>query len=288
MGEDGARDNYTEKRKWVFDSQANKTRRTKIAISLLAAVLCILLLIICVYLIIPAIISDASDRLDRSFANKIFESTLVSPRPAVSAQPAFVQPDPQTSEDKLKPRDCFATALSENPDTVGRIMIVDIGIAYLVVQADDNDRYLNTGYAGSESKGGAVFLDYRSDADAQPLKGHYILYGHNMKNGTMFHNLMEYKDKDTFYANRIIRFDTLYEDHTWEIFSAYVTSTDFYYIETAFAGDKEWFKFLGEIKKKSMYETNTILSPKDVMLTLSTCTYEFENARFVVHARLIK
>ncbi len=287
MDKDGTRDNCTEKRKWVFDSQAEKARRTKIAISLFAAVMCILLLIICVYLIIPSIISDASDRLDRSFANKIFESTLESPRPANSARPAFVQPG-ASLDSPARPRECFYTALSENPDTVGRIIIEDIGIAYLVVQAQDNERYLNKGYAGSESKSGAVFLDYRCDAGAQPLKRHYILYGHNMKNGTMFHNLMEYKERDTFYANRFIRFDTLYEDHTWEIFSAYITSTDFYYIETAFENDEEWKIFLGKIKGKSMYDTDTVLSSRDVVLTLSTCTYEFEGARFVVHAKLIR
>lgn len=272
-----------EKRKWVFDSQSKNTLSAKIAISVLAAVICIILLIICVYLIIPSIISDVADRIDHSFAKRIFESTLVSPPPRESAETVFGQ-DAQPS---LKPRECFAAALAENPDTVGRIMIDDIGIAYIVVQAKDNERYLDTGYQRTEGRAGAVFLDYRCEA-GPPLAGHYILYGHNMKNGTMFHNLMDYKDMQTFYDNRIIRFDTLYEDYSWEIFSAYITGTDFYYIKTEFSGDGDWLKFLKEIQKKSMFETNTVLTPGDVVLTLSTCSYEFKDARFVVHARLVK
>ena len=57
-----------------------------------------------------------------------------------------------------------------------------------------------------------------------------------MKNGTMFHNLMEYKDEKFFYNNRTIRFDTVYEDLQWEIFSAYVSDTDFYFIDTNVQG----------------------------------------------------
>jgi sortase B len=86
----------------------------------------------------------------------------------------------------------------------------------------------------------------------------------------------------------MLRFDTLYEDYEWEVFSAYVTSTDFYYIETAFGSDEDWLEFINELKGKSLYQTDVTLSADDVVLTLSTCSYEFDGARFVVHARLIK
>ena len=121
-----------------------------------------------------------------------------------------------------------------------------------------------------------------------PLEGHYILYGHNMKNGSMFHNLSEYKNEDVFYNTPVIRFDTLYQDYEWEVFSAYVTDTDFYFIDTAFENDAEWLDFLRQIQQKSMYETDVRLTADDVVLTLCTCSYEFDDARFVIHARLIE
>lgn len=276
--------NADKKLKWVFDSQVKNMLYTKVGICVAAVLLGLVLLILCVYVIIPSIISNASDRIDQSYAKRMYESTLSSPPPDESARPVFV-PGDYTVGAQSEPRDCFATALAENPDVIGRIMLYEIGIAYLVVQSDDNERYQNTGYDGSGSRAGAVFLDYRCDA-GRPLRGHYILYGRNMENGTMFNSLMMLKDSQTFYANRMIRFDTLYEDHVWEIFSAYITSAD--YAKTNFAGREDWLGFLKEIQQKSMFETNTALSADDVVLTLSTPMYETQNARFVVHARLVK
>lgn len=267
----------------MLDPEVRNTLLAKIAVSIFAVFIGLLFLIICVYLIIPSIISGASDSLDLNRAIRMYESTLI--KSGDTAEPAFVQPGEAPA---LKPRGIFAVALAENPDVIGRISIDGVGITYLVMQSGDNEYYLKNGYSGNLSRMGAVFLDYRCGASPGPLKGHYIVYGHNMENGAMFHNLLQYKDKDTFYGNRIIRFDTLYKDYEWEIFSAYATTTDFYYIDTVFKDDREWSSFLSAIQNKSMFETDTVLSPDDVVLTLSTCTNESDSERFVIHARLVK
>ncbi|MDD5018269.1 MAG: class B sortase [Eubacteriales bacterium] len=251
----------------------------KIAVSSVAVMSGIIFLLVFVYVIIPAVISGTADIIDQNLAIELYEKTVVTD----DASQVFEQPGAAV----LSPRDCFASVLADNPDIVGRISIEAQGITYLVTQADDNEHYLKTGYDGEKSNNGTIFLDYRCDADTAALEGHYIIYGHNMKDGSMFHNLMEYKNEDVFYNNRIIRFDTLYQDHEWEIFSAYVTDTNFYFIDTVFEGDSEWLDFLHEIQQKSMHETDTELVADDVVLTLCTCSYEFNNARFVIHARLI-
>ena len=266
----------------ILDSEVKNTLLVKIAISALAIILSIVFLLICVYIIIPSIISNASDSIDKNYARQMYESTLKEPAAADDAEPVFVQPG------ELKPRSIFAAALAENPDVAGRIRLDGVGIAYLVLQTDDNEYYLKTGYSGKESRLGAVFLDYRCNPALRPLKGHYIIYGHNIESGAIFHNLLKYKDKDTFYDNRIINFDTLYEDYRWEIFSAYTTTTDFYYIDTVFKDGQDWLDFLHEIQQKSMFPTDAALSADDVILTLSTCTNESDSERFVIHARLIK
>jgi len=262
----------------------------KIAIVCVAAALAVILLVICAYVLIPSAISDVNRQVrERNLAQKLYDMTeqdIVGPTPT-AAEPAFEQPGPDATPLLRFPRDGFAAALQQNPDIVGRIALKSCDIAYLVTQTADNSTYLSLGYDRQASRGGAIFMDYRCDTEAHPLHGHYILYGHNMKNGTMFHNLMKFKDEAFFYGNRVFRFDTLYEDYEWEIFSAYVTGTDFYYIQTSFADDAEWLAFLNTIHGKSMFETDVQLTADDVVLTLSTCTYEFDDARFVIHARLI-
>jgi sortase B len=259
---------------------------TKLAVILSVLTLGIALFFVCIYGILPAIISSVGDKLDIDLAATLYERTMTQePVPKAGAAEVFEQPEAE--ETVLYPRDCFVTVLHDNPDVVGRITIKELDIAYLVTQTIDNDYYLENGYDRQKSKSGAIFLDYRCDIE-EPLKEHYILYGHNMKNGTMFHNLKNYAEDEIFNSSRMIRFDTLYMDHEWEVFSAYVTSTDFYYIETSFDNDEEWLEFINELQNKSLYQTDVTLNANDVVLTLSTCSYEFNGARFVVHARLIK
>ena len=84
----------------------------------------------------------------------------------------------------------------ENPETVGWIEIPSAGISYPVVQAEDNEKYLTTGFDGNESKSGAIFLDYKSQPDMMGY--HTIIYGHHMRDGSMFANLVDFKDADYF------------------------------------------------------------------------------------------
>jgi sortase B len=104
----------------------------------------------------------------------------------------------------------------------------------------------------------------------------------------MFKDLIKYKNKDFFYTNNIIQFDTLYEEIKWEVFSVYITGTDFNYIKTHFNTPAEYENFLIAIKNKSLFPTDVELTADDQILTLSTCTYEYNDARFVVHARRVQ
>ena len=273
-------------------SEGSQVLRAKIIIIITAIMLGISIILIGAFVVLPNIISESIKPIEDNYAVQLYQKTLETPSAPspteATIQAAFVQPQPSTTPAIRFPRDNFASVLEVNDEVVGRISIDSADISYLVTQGTDNDYYLHHDYDKKESSSGAVFLDYRCNIDLNPLKGHYILYGHNMKNGSMFHNLMKFKDESFFYNNRKFRFDTLYEDHEWEIFSAYVTDTKFYFIDTTFKDDTDWLSFLHTIQDKSIYPTNTKLSADDVILTLCTCTYEFDDARFVIHARLIK
>ncbi|SDZ35434.1 sortase B [Evansella caseinilytica] len=170
-----------------------------------------------------------------------------------------------------------------NQDIVGWVQIPGTAIDYPVVQTDNNDDYLDYNIYKRPAKAGAIFMDFRNSGEAEDL--HTILYGHNMKDGSMFKELLHYKEEDFFDEFRTIQFHTLYEETEWEIFSVYVTDTDFYYIETDFPTTDDYLLFLDNIIGRSLYQSDITFSSNDQLLTLTTCDYDLEDGRFVVHAK---
>ncbi|MCT8137901.1 class B sortase [Anaerobacillus sp. CMMVII] len=181
--------------------------------------------------------------------------------------------------------DKFLPLLEKNEDTVGWITIPNTQVDYPIVKKEDNDFYLHHNFEGERSNGGTIFMDFRNIGDGTDR--HTILYGHNMRDGTMFQGLMKYKQSDFFSDNQMITFYTLYEETKWEIFSAYVTDTNYYYIPTRFRSKRDYLDFLEGIQGKSLFQSEIEFTDEDKILTLSTCSYEFLDARFVVHARKV-
>jgi sortase B len=215
------------------------------------------------------------------------DSLNLTPTPGPSLAPTL-PPQPTVSPVPVPVQTKFKTWLKTNSDTVGWIKINDTEINYPVVQAADNAHYLHTNYQGQESVAGAVFMDYRNIIRPSLADRHWILYAHNMKNGSMFQNLMRYKQKDFFNTNRTFRFDTLYENSEWEVFAAYISDTKFYFIQTVFNSDRSYLSFIRTCQSKSKFKTDIVLKADDQILTLVTCTYEIDDARFVVQARRVR
>ncbi len=182
-------------------------------------------------------------------------------------------------------KDKFNDLLRVNGDFVGWINIPDTEIDYPVVKGQDNEFYLKNGFDRKKNVSGAIFMDYRNSGNKEDR--HVIIYGHNMKNGTMFKGLMNYKNRDFYNENRIVSFETGNGESLWEIFSVYVTGTEFYYIPTEFSNES-FHEFALTVGEKSMYDSAENLDEIEEILTLSTCSYEFDDARFVVHARRMK
>ena len=180
----------------------------------------------------------------------------------------------------------FLSLESINKGIVAWLKVEGTPVDYPVVLGADNDYYLDHGYDGKKNIAGALFMDYRNKDRERDR--HVILYGHNMKNGTMFKGLMAFKDGVFFNQNGIIVLETSDGIEYWQVYSAYVTSTDFYYIQTEFEHEAAFRAFVQRTVENSMHgpEGNREKSDEiDRILTLSTCSYEFEDAKFVVHAR---
>ncbi|KYG29336.1 class B sortase [Alkalihalobacillus trypoxylicola] len=184
-------------------------------------------------------------------------------------------------------RKSFDPLLAINKDIVGWISIDNTRIDYPILQSNDNDYYLNRNYLLEESRAGSIFMDFRNDISELGL--HTILYGHRMKDGTMFADLKKYLQQDYYEENRYFYFDTLYDSYEIEIFSAYTTTTDFYYIETNFEDQSNYLHFIEEIQAKSMIKSEVTVEENEQIITLSTCDYALnrDQGRLVVHGKIV-
>jgi sortase B len=196
--------------------------------------------------------------------------------------PTTLSPEDETTRSILQ----LLNELHENnEDIIGWIRIPGTNIDYPVVLGADNRYYLDHDIKRTQSRNGSIFMDYRNNARLE--QKNTILYGHHTRDHTMFTDLMNYKKQLFFKENALIEYYTLERKTVWLIFSAYVTDTKFYYIQTVFPTDESFEPFLEKIRNRSKYFRPADLTPQDQILTLSTCTYEFDNARFVVHAVLL-
>lgn len=184
-------------------------------------------------------------------------------------------------------RSPFHDLVAINEDIVGWVTVNDTRIDYPILQAADNDYYMERNYKKEQMRAGSIFMDFRNNISNEDR--HTILYGHRMKDGTMFGHLKKYLEEDFFNEHRVFYYDTLYDSYDVEIFSVYKTTTDFYYIQTDFSNDQEYKTFIQELQDKSMYKTDIEIQPDDRIITLSTCDYGLSQSegRLVVHAKLV-
>lgn len=189
---------------------------------------------------------------------------------------------------EMKIRSGFDILLDQNDETVGWLTIEGTKIDYPILQAENNNDYLQRDFYKNYNILGSIFMDFRNDVTS--LGKNTIVYGHRTKNGTMFEGLTEFEDQEFYERHKTFTFDTIYESYEAEIFAVYNTTTDFYYIQTDFTSDEEFSTLLQEIESRSLIESNVEVGPEDKILTLSTCDYKLDKqkGRFVVHAKLTK
>lgn len=182
--------------------------------------------------------------------------------------------------------DRFMRLWGVNGDIVGWLRVPGTRIDYPVVQASNNDYYLRRNINKEWAIRGTVFMDYRSDSDAKELNT--VIYGHNMKDGSMFGNLSKYKKLSFFEENPYIEYDTPKEHTNWQIFSAYIYKAEDDFFKATFKDKNEFSAYIRDCVNRSIYNTDVEVSDQDLILTLMTCTYEYDDARFVVHAKLVE
>lgn len=180
----------------------------------------------------------------------------------------------------------FESLKKINADTCGFLKVNNTSIEYLIVKANNNEYYINHNFEKKQNVAGWIFADYKNKFDNTDYN--IIIYGHNMKNGSMFGTLSDTL-KEEWYENEENKYITLVTiDGTkkYEVFSIYEEEASDYPIQTEFSSNIEYINFLKIIKRKSIYDFNVNITDTKGILTLSTCSNNNLN-RVILHAKLL-
>ena len=158
-----------------------------------------------------------------------------------------------------------------NNDIKGILYIPDTDILEPIVQASDNDYYLNRDLYKKKDTRGSVFLDYRVEINSGRKN---LIYSHNSSiHDVPFKELENYYEKDYYKDHQYIYLKDKNNTYKYIIFSVYVETSDWTYTKTKFKNDNEWLKHIEGLKKNSWYDTGVILDKKDQVLILQTCSH---------------
>lgn len=202
-------------------------------------------------------------------------------------------PDDAGNHDKCPVTIDFEALAKINSEVVGWIYIPDTDINYPIVQREDNEYYLHHTFEGASNFTGAIFLDALCQPDFS--SDNSIVYGHNLKTGAMFGSLKKMYDikynKDADYREHpVVWILTPEKTMEYRIFAgreiSASTDTDVYLVEAA--SYEEYGEFLNTQKEKSDFHTDTDVDDMQPMITLSTCTSDSEDGRFIVQAICIQ
>lgn len=249
----------------------------------------VFLFIICVALGLAMILSGYlifDYYLDQLKAESAYDelSEFAIPEEAVATEPASNSTADDTTEhpetDSLVSVD-FEKLTAEYPDTVGWLYCEGTPINYPVVQSKDNLRYLRRLPDGSYNAAGSLFADYRCKEVA--ASGNYIIYGHNMKNGSMFGTLVRYRSQNYYDEHPTLYYLTPKRTFRIELIAGFVTSPAGEVYDTQLSAEQ-----VRQLCAQSGFKSRTIPQDGDTFIALSTCSYEYEDARYVVIGRVIE
>lgn len=182
----------------------------------------------------------------------------------------------------LRTRIDFEQLQKNFPDSVGWITVEGTPLDYPIMYAGDNETYLNRAADGSENSAGAIFLDCRNSPDFADENS--IIFGHNLKSGSMFGMLPQYQNADYTREHPIITLTDRRGETAYTVFSVYVTTAGSESYTRGFSDHGDYLRFLQKVKELSLYDTGVSVDGGGKMVTLSTCTNLAQDERLVIQA----
>ena len=190
----------------------------------------------------------------------------------------------------------FEALRALNSDCVGWLSIPGAQVDLPVMQGSDDAYYLSHDVQKNKSRFGALFLSTHNIIARSGQSPNLSIFGHNTKNGSMFGKLHRFRDLSFYRQNAVFRFDTIYTRRQWVVFAVFITNanpvqdygTVFEWREQSSAAPGNITAFVASLKRRSVIDTGVDVRPGDLLLSLTTCTYEIKDARLVVFARALR
>ncbi len=216
------------------------------------------------------------------------ETSAVSEISADSAEnsepPEQERRTPDTIPDEIyqQLQDAARNLTDACPDAVGWLYLPDTNINYPLMQGEDNEFYLHHAYDGSHLSAGSVFLDCRCSPNfMNPIN---VVYAHNMKNGSMFAGLLNFKNSEYFESHRCGWLSTADKVYRIDFFSLAVAD----WHDSIYDGSQPVSNWMNRIQNLSQIFERISYDENDKFISLSTCSSEFQNARTVLTGRLVE
>ena len=239
---------------------------------------------------------------DRSAYDQLATSALISiaepesnDRPTVSTPSAQLGEEPAETEDipegTLPSEIPFSVdwdyLASVNPDITGWLYCPDTVINYPVVQSEDHEYYLNHGFEGQTNSSGTLFAD--RDSVAGITQSHLIIYGHNMKDNSMFGILKNYTDRSYYEDHPVFYYLTPDGSYRVELICAMTVESVLSNFPTYFSSTSDYQSYLDRITSGAYWVNSSAVTTDYQLMTFSTCTYGsgYTDARLLVHGMMI-
>ena len=260
-------------------------KRTAVGVSVLS--LCVLVALGSGFLVFR----DLNQYAESKDAYRDLAGYVEVPEQTASPESAPDPTEPKRDDtDIVLPSVDFETLRENGPDIIGWLSLPDTVLNYPVTQTDNNEYYLNHLYDGTYNKVGCLFADYENRADFSDRNT--IIYGHNMRDGSMFALLNRYDEQSYFDTHRQMYLVTPKGGYVMEIFTAFAAKPEESGSKTSpwqlsWKDDGAYTTWLTAMKERSAVESDVTVTCSDKVLTLSTCT-PGGTGRFLVMGKLVK
>ncbi|MBR0207742.1 MAG: class B sortase [Oscillospiraceae bacterium] len=253
-------------------------------------VLCIILLCVFVYSgykIITTIMGyKQAEKTYAEVANQ-FATVVVSPtpKPVESAEPQQSEDDgidPEVSPLNID----FAGLRAQSSDYVGWIYSPNTVINYPIAYTDDNFYYLDHIPGEIQNANGTIFIDCRNASDFSDQNT--CIYGHNMNDGSMFASLRNYRDANYYPEHPVIYLSTPDFNYRLDLIAGFITEPTSFAYANNFDSPEQFMGHIELIKDLSTFKSDVKVNETDKIVTLSTCTYERDDGRYVVVGKLTR
>lgn len=178
----------------------------------------------------------------------------------------------------------FETLGKINSNITGWIIMENTPINYPVVWSEDNEFYLKHLFTGEYNNAGCIYIETANSKDMTDKNT--VMYGHNMKNGTMFAALLNYRKQEFYDANKVLYY--IRSDGAMfrlEPFAGYISSGDDPYIEIEFDSTEAFYEYVNHKIANSTFRSSVQIQPEDRIVTLSTCSYHVNDGRYAVFCK---